>query len=178
MWIVCFWGLTWKSEVGIRFWFCHITVIFTHELQKAYSCGSCRFVTWTLDCFKVWRILTESDVCLSGRAERKHLARRRLEFFSLLLSSVILCHPHSLVSAIKSLSSVRNVCVLVSGVTLCPRSPGDSGICVLRGGRNKKWLSFLLSSNEILLTFPSSLTRWLIPACCLFTLGREWPDRG
>lgn len=154
MWIVCFWGLTWKSEVGIRYWFCHITVIFTHELQKAYSCGSCRFVTWKLDCFKVWRILTESDVCLSVRAERKHLARRRLEFFTLLLSSVILCHPHSLVSAIKSLSSVRNVCVLVSGVTLCPRSPGDSGIYVLRGGEKRNGFHFFCLQMKFSWLFP------------------------
>lgn len=88
-------------------------------------------------------ILTESDVCLSGRAERKHLARRRLEFFSLLLSSVILCHPHSLVS------SVRNVCVLPSGVTRCPQSPGDSGICVLKGEKKEMaFISFVFKWNS------------------------------
>lgn len=145
--------------------------------MKAYSCGSCRIVTWKLDCFKVWRVLTESDVCLSGRAERKHLARRRLEFFSLLLSSVILCHPHSLVSAVKSLSLRWEMSACCRLVQLCVLGSQEIRRYVCWEGRKKTEMAFISFVFKWNSPDFSLLSDTLINSSMLSLYIRAWAER-
>lgn len=164
---VCVWGLTWKFEIWLRSWLCKRRVRFTHDLQRAHLSGSCCFVIWIVLKFEWfwWSLTCVFTPELKGNVYWE-------DTFSVLSFSPSL-----------AVSSVRNVCLLPSGVSpdgkrsrVVSSEPRRWEYICVEGVRGKvmAFISFVFKWNS-----PdfSLLSDTLINSSMLSLYIKAWADR-